>query len=44
MPTGAAPQRAPISAARLARGLIIVLGGLAVLLFVPAGSTGSRPG
>ncbi len=36
-PTPAAPPRAPLSATRTAFSLIVVLGGLAALLFVPAG-------
>ncbi len=36
-PTGDAPRRAPVSAARAALSLAVVLGGLAALLFVSAG-------
>jgi protein-S-isoprenylcysteine O-methyltransferase Ste14 len=36
-PAHGAPPRAPIGAVRVARGLVIVLGGMAALLFVPAG-------
>ncbi len=36
-PKPAAPPRAPIRAARIVRSLVVVLGGLALLLFVPAG-------